>query len=267
MAHEELGLASKHHDPGCVTRHIGTYIEGNICSHRWQAAKRARAETKINYTDANSKTRRRWKATLENLAKIANWLTQGKASNVQSVAGGAARSFSIEPFSVVWWPWSNNAHHIIPRSTLAYMLEAAAAPAKPNHNHMFKIIVNALLAEPYNLNDEPNMIMLPNDEEDAARMGLPRHLKGTGKGARDHPDYSDAVFEHVNGKIVPKYESLAAAVKAQKHQKEEKAPAIKNDLVDISNATYNQIISLAGAARAAGQTDVTLDSISSSLFG
>lgn len=266
MAHEELGIRSKNHIPGCVTRHINTYIKGNNCSHRWHAAKRARAETQIPYTDANKKTYRRWRAIAANLAKIAAWASQGKATNVRDVAGGF-KTFHVEPFSVVWWPWSNNAHHIVPRSTLANVLEAAAAPATPNDAHMFKVIVNELLAEKYNLNDEPNMIMLPNEEEDAARMGLPRHLKGTGEGARDHPDYSDEVFTHTKGRVVPMYSNLAAAIKAEKHQKEEKAPAVKDVLNGISDATYKQIVALAKAARARGETEVTLDSISSALFG
>jgi hypothetical protein len=265
MAHEELGLKSTKHKPGCVTRHIGTYIKGNPCSHRWHAAVKARKETRINYTNANRTRSRRWRATIENLAKIANWFHMGKATNVQAVSNGY-QSFTVEPFSVVWWPWSNNAHHIIPRSTLAYVLEAASQKGDPNQSTMFSFIVSSLLGEEYNHNEKPNMIMLPNEEEDAARMGLPRHLEGTGAGARDHPDYSDEVFTHTKGKIVPKYDALGSAFAARRHQKKEKAPAIRTDLEGISNTTYDQIIALAQAARAAGQVEVTLDSISSGLF-
>ena len=118
---------------------------------------------------------------------------------------------------------------------------------------MFRVIVNELLGEKYNLNDEPNMIMLPNEEEDAARMGLPRHLKGTGKGARDHPDYSNEVFEHTKGKVVPKSKDLAAAIKAEKHQEKEKAPAVKETLNGISDTTYKRIVALAKAARASAK--------------
>jgi hypothetical protein len=110
------------------------------------------------------------------------------------------------------------------------------------------------------------MITLPNEEPDAARMGLPRHLEGTGTGAVDHPDYSDEVFTHTKGKIAPKYDALGTAFAARRHQKKEKAPAIRGDLEGISNTTYDQIIALAKAARAAGQVNVTLDSIASGLF-
>ena len=115
--HKELGIRRKNHDPGCVTRHINTYIKGNNCSHRWHAAKKAINEEEIPYTDANKKGYRRWRAIAANLAKIAAWKSHGKATNVRDVAGGEFKAFNVEPFSVVFWPWSNNAHHVIPRST------------------------------------------------------------------------------------------------------------------------------------------------------
>ncbi|MCX4242251.1 hypothetical protein [Paraliomyxa miuraensis] len=265
MAHEDLGVKSEKHVPGCVTRHIATYIEGNTCSHRWQAAKKARAETRINYVRPNEMAQLRWNATQDNLAKIARYKSEGKTGGVKRTYGGK-QSFTLKPFSTMWWPWPNNAHHIIPRSTLAGTLEQIAKAAEPNENRMFEVMVQGLLGEEYNLNDEPNMIMLPLQDPDAVAMALPRHLDGSGAGAMNHPDYSLAVEGEVKTKLEPKYQSLASAIKANKHQGDDKAPACRKTLEGISNRTYDAIISKAAAAHAAGQADVTLDSIGPSLY-
>lgn len=268
MAHENLGVKSEKHAPagGCVTRHVGTYHEGNPCSHRWQAAKRARAEKRIKYTDVNRVAQLRWKATEANLAKLKNFQALGKLGILKKRSYGGMRSATLKPFATVWWPWPNNAHHIIPRSTLARVLEQISKAAAPSDAEMFDVMVDGLLGEPYNLNDEPNMIMLPTRDSDAITMGLPRHLEGSGAGTRDHPKYSTAVYAQVGIRLAPHYDGLAASMKAKTHQDKENVPAVKSILVGISNATYEAIISLAAVARVAGEADVTLDSIASRLF-
>jgi hypothetical protein len=234
-SHKDLGVKSKNHKnpEGCVTRHIKGYRRGNTCSHRWQAGERARAEN-----------------------RIPNYHTNRRGYN-----------YSIELFSLVWWPWSNNAHHIIPRSVLANMLDDVSQDAAPESARMFRLAVNGLLTENYNLNAKINMIMLPMVEIDAARMGLPRHLKGKGGGAFDHPDYSEIIYLQVLGQVVEKYEGFAKAVKAKKHQeKDPDPPQVRTILEGFSEVVYEEIIAVAAAKRAAGETDLTLDSISSALF-
>ncbi len=263
MAHENLGVKSGKHKPGCVTRHISTYVEGDTCSHRWQAAKRARGDSR--YIDANAIAQMRWNATAKNMATIAGYAKTGKTTGVKRKYGGK-QSFTLKSFSTYWWPWENNAHHLIPRSTLAGVLEEIARAAAPNENIMFDVMVQGLLGEPYNLNDEPNMMMLPMRNDDAILMALPRHLSGSGTGCFDHPDYSLAVRGQVKGKLNPKYQNLATAIKTNKHQKKESAPACRKALEGISNATYNAILSKAAADHAAGVADVTLDSLGPNLF-
>ena len=131
---------------------------------------------------------------------------------------------------------------------------------------MFQVIVTGALAEPYNLNDRENMIMLPTQESEAEEMGLPRHLEGSGVGARNHPKYSAAVYTQTLGEVVPLYEGLASALKDRKHKADDSVPAIKGILEGISEATYNAIIAVAGEERIAGALDVTLDSIASKLY-
>jgi hypothetical protein len=175
-------------------------------------------------------------------------------------------TFRLKPFATVWYPWPNNAHHIIPRSTLAEFLVAAAEQGAPNSAEMFDFIVDALLQEKYNLNDKPNVITLPLEDEQAQVMQLPRHLEGTGAGARNHPDYNLAVYNEVTARLVPQYAGLGTAYAARKHNPDEKAPNVRKPLENISEATYNQIIALGQAAAKAGVVDVSLDSISSALF-
>jgi len=43
-----------------VAGHASHYIEGNSCSYRWHAARRARADTRIQYVNANAVADQRW---------------------------------------------------------------------------------------------------------------------------------------------------------------------------------------------------------------
>lgn len=265
MAHEDLGVKSGNHVPGCVTRHISTYIEGNNCSHRWHAAKKARAETRIKYVRPNELAQQSWNAIQENLEKIARYQREGKTGMVGPISEGK-KSFTLKSFATMWWPWPNNAHHIIPRSTLAGTLEDIARAAEPDENRMFDVMVQGLLIEKYNLNDEPNMIMLPLRDAEAVAMELPRHLDGSGAGAKNHPDYNLAVAGQVKNKLEPKYQALATSIKTAKHKDGDSAPAVRQVLEGISKKTYDAIITKAADAHKAGATNVSLDSISSSLF-
>ncbi|MCH9684677.1 MAG: AHH domain-containing protein [Deltaproteobacteria bacterium] len=249
-----------------MTRHVGTYVEGDTCSHRWQASKRAIRDFSsgaIPYKSATAIARMRW--GVAHLAKIATYVRQGKTAGVKRKYGGQ-QSFSLKPFSTFWWPWENNAHHIIPRSTLASVLDDISGAASPNEPTMFEVMVEGLLKEPYNLNDEPNMIMLPVRNDDAIDMGLPRHLEGSGVGTRDHPVYSDAVWAQTQGKLEPKYQALASAIANNKHQEDEDPPAVRSVLEGISNATYNAILAQAKLEYAAGSTDVSLDTVGPNMF-
>ena len=264
MAHADLGVKSSKHKPGCVTAHVTTYVEGNTCSHRWQAAKRARADTRIEYPSANDPTSRAWKATKNNLAKLETWTKTGKASGVARKRGKA--EFTLAPFATWWWPWKNNAHHIIPRSVLAGVLEKIASKAEPHEHRTFDVMIHGLLGEEYNLNGEPNVMMLPVRNDDAIAMGLPRHLQGSGTGTVDHPKYNRAVHKQVWTELKPKYKAMVTAIKARKHQGRDEAPAVRPVLEAISQVTYDAIIAQAAAHREAGATDVTLDSIARTLF-
>jgi len=263
--HENLGVDKKKHKPGCVTRHIGTYTEGNTCSHRWQAAKRARAEKRINYTDANRVSENRWVATEKGIAKAKSYLSLGKIKSLGPAQDGHLR-MNFEPFATFWWPWKNNAHHIIPRSTLANVLDLASQQAAPEEATMLDRAVDGLLDEKYNLNDEVNMIVLPIEESQAEAMSLPRHLEGSGAGTRDHPDYSKMVLDYLKATVLGKYASLAEQIKNKKHGDGGSSVAVAESLNDVSDITYSAIINTAAAERSMGVDNVTLDSIAPSLY-
>lgn len=265
--HTKLGLDKKDkHKPGCVTRHVGTYVEDNPCSHRWNAAKRARAEKRINYTDANTVSDNRWIATEKATKKAKRYLGLGKIKSLGPAQDGRL-TINIEPFATFWWPWLNNAHHIIPRSTLAKVLDVAAKQAAPNEAEMMDLAVEGLLDEKYNLNAEVNMIALPIREKQAAAMNLPRHLQGWGAGARDHPVYSQEVHDFLEPTVTSKYKALAAQMKDEKHDDGGSSAAVAEFLNDVSDFTYTEIITNAAAQRAQGLADVTLDSITPLLYG
>lgn len=262
MAHRDLGVKSSKHIPGCVTVHVTTYSEGHPCSYRWHAAKRASAETRVRYPAES--VERSWNDNQKHLAKLAAWVKAGKASAVVPTEGKLG--FMVAPFATHWWPWKNHAHHIIPRSVLVGVLEKLASKADPHEHRMFDVMIHGLLDEQYNVNAEPNVMILPTLDRDAVVMGLPRHLEGTGGGTADHPRYSRTVRVQVLGKLKPMYVSLAAVMKSRRHQGKDEAPAVRPVLEAISHATYEGIIAQTAAHRGRGATSITLDSIARTLY-
>lgn len=262
MAHRDLGVKSSKHIPGCVTVHVTIYHEGHPCSYRWHAAKRARAETRIRYPAQTAD--RSWNDNQRNLAKLAAWVKAGKASAVVPTDGKVG--FMVAPFATHWWPWKNHAHHIIPRSVLLDVLEKIANKADPHEHRMFDVMIHGLLDEAYNINAEPNVMILPTLDRDAVAMGLPRHLEGTGGGTADHPRYSRVVRMKVASKLDPKYTALATAMKTRKHQGKDEAPAVRRVLEAIAVTTYEAILSQTAAHRGEGARNVTLDSIARALY-
>ena len=262
MAHRDLGVKSSKHIPGCVSAHVTTYREGHPCSYRWHAAVRARAETRIRYPAESAE--RSWNDNQKNLAKLAAWVKAGKASAVVPTEGKVG--FTVAPFATCWWPWKNHAHHIIPRSVLVGVLEKIASKADPHEHRMLDVMIHGLLDEEYNLNSDPNVMILPTLDRDAVAMNLPRHLEGTGGGTADHPKYSQAVRKQVVRKLRPRYTALMTAMKARRHQGKDEAPAVRPVLEAIATVTYEAILSKAAACHRGGATNVTLDSIARSLY-
>ena len=70
MAHRDLNPLAGKHQPGCLTGHESHYIVGNTCSYRWHAARRAQADSWIDYMNADALATNEWYENVENLAKL-----------------------------------------------------------------------------------------------------------------------------------------------------------------------------------------------------
>ena len=240
------------HGTGCIMRCTSGYESGKAHSHRWNAAQRARGEGRIPYNRYELYQRTQIYRSKERLEEI------GATDIAQDV--GKRYGGKVEPFTTMDSPFCHNAHHIIPVGTLMKCILAAAGGAKPNAVRMENLIVSGMLGEPYNVNDQPNMIVLPTEPDPADILGLPIHLEGS----RDHPVYSTKIKRFVNSTFNAKYKSLASQVAAESHDetKEHTAPAIRSDLETISNTMYEAIIALAMTRSRVGES---LDSVSHAL--
>lgn len=232
---------------GCIIYCTSKYEEGNPHSHRWNAANQARAEGRVPYNDYKM-----WESQ-----EVDNWsLTQleslGKEGGLDGAISSAAGKHvgKVKPFYRSFHPFNHNAHHIIPSSNLEQCINAAVAKAAPNEGRMRDLVVGGMLTEPYNNNDQANMIVLPTKRRDSLRLGLPIHTDGTA----DHPDYRRTMAKQLKGKMRALYRSLASAVAAEDHPKDQTVPAARPVLVPISKQTYEAIIAMAVSKRTAGNT-------------
>ena len=264
MDHAELEPKAALHRPGCLSSHESCYIEGNPCSYRWHAARRARADSRIQYINAHAITKQRWCETEHRVEKLERWVTRGKATNLV-VRGGKLR-FTLASFTTGWWPWDNHVHHIIPHGSLQGTLEEIAAKAEPRADQAFIVMKDGLYDEPYNINDGPNVLVLPIRNADAEAMGLPRHLLGSGSGSCSHPDYSKAVQQELGKRVTPHYQGLIAAIRSRKHREDEEVPAVRPVLETLSEETYEEILSKTVTYRESGGDDVCLDDIAPLLY-
>jgi len=254
--HQDLEPKSKRHRPGCLVGHESHYIEGNSCSYRWHAARRARADTRIQYVNPNAVADQRWYESELKRETVARWVRHGKAKDFATKGGRL--TFTHDSFTTGWWPWKNEIHHIIPCGSLNAMLEDLSQKADPRHRRALTVMIHGLLGEPYNINDEPNVLALPILDADADAMGLPRHLA--------HGKYNEAVRREMVKRVEPQYRSLISAIKAKEHPRREKAPAVRPVLEALSIETYEAILSKTSARREAGRRDVTLDDIAPVLY-
>lgn len=264
MNHELLKPSYTKHRPGCLSGHERRHIAGNTCSSRWYAARRARADDRIQYTGHNAVATQQWKRTKERKEKLQEWLRWKKIHDLS--VGPRQLSFKHDAFTTGWWPFTNQVHHIIPHSSLLRLLQEIARKANDREPQAFEVMIDGLLDEPYNLNDEPNVMVLPLLDADAVAMGLPRHLLGIGGTIARHSNYSDAVKRELDKRVGPRYRALITAIKTKKHPRPAKAPVLRPVLEALSAETYEEILSKTAVLRDAGTTEICLDSIAVLLY-
>lgn len=249
---EGLDAYKKHnaHGTGCVMRCTSAYQPGKAHSHRWNAAERARGESDIPYNDIKM-----WEKSQE----VDNW-TLKKLQNLQKEGGlagaitkkGSKHLGNVKPFYRSFHPFNHNAHHIIPIGIMLKAIINTSKSAKPNVTRMENLILGGLIDEPYNINDQPNMIVLPTQLKPAEILHLPIHLDNK---RWDHPAYSRKIKTHVEAKFKSEFASLCGQVAAEKHddKKDHTTPAMESSLETISNSMYKAIIGLAKAGTRVGE--------------
>ncbi|WP_163870895.1 AHH domain-containing protein [Myxococcus eversor] len=147
-------------------------------------------------------------------------------------------------FTTSFWPYWNNAHHMIPKGTLNTAI--ANADTDPR---IVNLIRAGLLKAPYNVNHYVNMILLPMDTEVGKILNLPRHLSlddgSTAfdqKPKFDHIPYNHKVATRLKA-IMSDYKERAAEIKGENQDCDIKkmTPLSKRKLHTLSNDCYKAI--------------------------
>ncbi len=222
--HQPKGGAS---EKGCLTRHQKR-SEGHQCSHQWQARVKAEENPEMyNYKAYQSlcgpgrfKTAARktengvfpWGYAFK--WKDGYWKTKPTHEGKEWDIGGDEG----DNFNHFLKPYWHNAHHIVPNGAL----KASINKTGKTDSRLPNLIKQGLLRGNYNLNHKINMVILPQGQNVARALGLPRHLKGDKSGPNEkaeffsHRDYSDRVELKVDG-IMMDYEELFADYLLEDH--------------------------------------------------
>ena len=254
--HVELMELGYEHEPvgdydggKCLARCCGYYDEGNSCSYRWQAVKRARDDYAAMYQGASEAKRYR---TLSE--RYANMLLDLKD------ADGASAGLKNEPskdgprsdkklcvsasgpgsrFITGWYPWVNNAHHIVPVAVIRDAILRVPGQIEKRAD-VAQAIMTAFMAAPYNVNHWKNMVILPCKPRVAKVLGLPMHPP------RNHSEYSKAVDESVFRVFSAAFESYVEAVKngsKEDHAAKEATKDVAKEVIAIQEKIYAEIMS------------------------
>jgi hypothetical protein len=231
------------HKPGCLVRHEG-YKKNDTCSHRWQAKLKADSDSRYNSAQAKLADAG-WKRKT-----VKRWLGAGKGAFDRVL-----RVFALDAFGTCWWPWPNQAHHMLPNSVLRTTVVDFSATTL----HMDELIFKGLLSEHYNINDKLNMIPLPTDDRDARVIGLPTHPS-------KHNTYSAEVRKLTNQAVKVTYEPLKSQMASlEKEHRLPEAAKLRDRLEDISKHLYEKIWAY-GATLKGGTGSTLVDHMPASLF-
>ncbi len=238
----------------CLIRHEALYVEKNSCSYRWQGVHKAEAQPGRAAYDAhsNSQCHIGQKNTGAVRASTAQALMNSPGSGVQSLKtftskkGQLCQVVESLNFSAASIPYGNQVHHVLNNSSLHKGIDDLAAISA----RIRKIIVDGLLDEEYNLNHADNSMILPTKDKDCIETGLPKHYGS-------HPDYNIPILDAVKAALAP-YRKIAEQLrdKTKPHDPPDPA-ALKESLEAISEAMYDNIMSLAAKNRASGNRTAT----------
>jgi hypothetical protein len=173
----DLLLLEGLHPGGCLNRHVSEYAEGNPCSHRWQAFKKALAES-------GKSKKYLWPAGEKGPRRGADWSVSAAGANFKRESGR---------------PFGHESHHIVPNSELRNAIGDFGTD-DPDAFIIRLLIRMGLLMEEYNLHDELNMIILPLGPRHAKVLGLPRHRETN---EWHHSAYSSHVRKRLDKILAP----------------------------------------------------------------
>lgn len=231
------------HKPGCLARHEYAFQRGNHCSHRWQAQVKANSDSR--YNPAQGRLVTNWSASVQ-----ARFVAAGKLAFVKVLS-----AFALEPFATGFWPWPNQAHHIVPNSVLRETVLDFSTGA----GGMQDLIFRGLLTEKYNLNDKVNMIPLPTKTKHGQVIGLPIHPS-------NHMAYSRNVSTLVLYALRATYGPLKGQMaELEKNHEIPEAVDLKERLEAISANLYERIWQY-GASIKAGASTSHVNDMPSCLF-
>ncbi|MFY0562747.1 hypothetical protein ACN28E_02795 [Archangium lansingense] len=218
----------------CLTGHEATYKK-NSCSYRYQAVEFSKADpdrqSLYNKTfKVNKRTARRY--LRRNKVKAGYIPTSRYPTNAGDMypsdrdygdklavpqpgdwdVDGPKRKGVTDPsgkdipigknFTGAFWPYWNNAHHMIPKDLLNARIAAAHTDLK-----IVDLIRAGLLKGKYNVNHYINMVLLPMDKEVGFFLKLPRHLS-LDEGSAEFDD--NPKFDHTayNAKVEKRLKTI-----------------------------------------------------------
>lgn len=221
--HEPIDKALE--NGACLTGHEATYKK-NSCSYRYQAVEYSRADPDRSALynkklKVNKRTAQRYKRDYKlkegflptsryptnagdvypsdrdygdklKVPQPGDWDVDGPKR--AGVKDGSGKTIGIgKNFTGAFWPYWNNAHHMIPKDTLNARITAAHPDLK-----IVNLVRAGLLKAKYNVNHYINMILLPMDKEVGYLLKLPRHLsleEGSNE-FDDNPKFDHTVYNH-----------------------------------------------------------------------
>jgi len=274
----KVSLKKLHQPPGgdpakgCLTRHEKRK-ENNLCSHQWQGQLQAEADLELYRHDPkdgahsyHSLCRKNQQDLFEVAVRSGKKGPWPSGYGVQAKGEGngfwkkrptcegkewnPAKGKNFKHFLEPYW---HNAHHMVPNRLLNTTIsDIAEAEAEDRAADLIYLVKGGLLRAGYNLNEQINMIILPNEQIVASALGLPRHLKGDKTGPDDTPEFRshanyDRQVEKPLKKVIRQYAKSLRDDLKKKHL-EPSDTLSKATLEQISKDIYPQIKS-GGASR------------------
>jgi hypothetical protein len=259
----------------CLRGHESKRIEGNSCSYRWQAHERAKDEKDLyeSYKDFDFDQYKKgmiptlafppekpaWPASYcvaLDIPSPGDWDVAGPEKDVKRARFGKSSKGTIEAGTNFYGqiaPYWNNAHHIIPKGTLNAMIDEQTK----DNSAIGIFIKNQLLIAKYNINEDINMMLLPEDYEVAKILGLPRHRTHAqvDDDAEKGEEFNHARYNtYVEGKLQPIIDGYKAKFKKRGKPHPEANPELtKAELEALSDALRKEIIGSTSGGKKGGK--------------